>query len=134
MHASSRFVVAAVLVAGLFVEPTWAQQVRVRLVPVHAGVIDALSDAAISREMCLRGGTYVLAVARGQLSGNGVVIIATGTLEKADETIAGTFVAESDQAQHTWQSFRVTNTRTCMYLTAVNARARVYELRVGVDW
>ena len=137
MRASPRIVavvVAVVVAAGSFPNPVHAQEVSVRLVPVHPGRIDALSEDVISREMCLRGGTYVLAVARGPLSGNGVAIIATGTLEQAEETVAGTFIRESDQTQHTWQSFRVTENRACMYLTALNARARVYELRVGVAW
>ena len=88
--------------------------------------------------MCLRQGLYVLAAARGRGSGFALLYIpgmpgAPGTPERYEEIITGHVLGESDQDEWGWSSFEV-DERTCFRLWVENARSRVYEVRVGVDW
>lgn len=127
-----RIAVVVAVVASSLLGSANAQQATAYLLDVESGRIDAAHDTE-RREMCLRAGLYVLASARGRLNGNGVVILYTGTPDQIEETVLGAVLRESDQSSWSWKSFDVDG-RTCFHIGASNARARVYEVRIGVDW
>ena len=129
-----------VLVGVLFGSPTAEavtsmQRADAFLRPVESGRLDALSETEFpyeSREMCLRGSSYVLVFTRGPSPIDGGAAIGMGDLAP-DEISVQIGLAESDQDGWAWKSFRVED-YTCFRFAAYNGRARVYELRVGVDW
>ena len=131
MRTSSRFVAAA-LAASSLIEPAWAQRAEAFLRDVESGRVDALSNADVveERQMCLRAGMYVLAFARGPHSHLGYALIDQGDPREATALL---IVEPSHQDGHAWDTFSV-SAPTCFQLAVVHGRARVYELRVGVDW
>ena len=105
-----------------------AQRATASLTPVESGRVDAGMEAE-SREMCLRQGLYVLAFELGAgSSGVGMVTIA-GEFDP----VAVVYKLESDQDRWAWNAFDVDD-YTCFRLAAQNGRARVYLVRLGVNW
>lgn len=132
MRTSPRFVVVvvAVVVAGFLPAPAGAQQADAVLVPVESGRLDALSAAEVieEREMCLRDGMYVLAFSRGPHGHPGFALV-----EHDGTRVASVALRASDQEGMGWGAFSVEGS-TCPNLVTFHGRARVYELRVTVDW
>lgn len=127
-------VAVAVSVAGSLPEPAWAQRASANLLPVESGKIDTRSETEVEkREMCLRAGLYVLAFIRGSGQGDGAAVVGTGNLN-TEEIINGVMLSASDQDGWGWVFFNVLDDNTCLQLAAVHGRARVYQVRVRVDW
>lgn len=110
-----------------------AQSATASLTPVESGRIDAGSGAGYQyRAMCLRQGLYVLAFRLGEGSWAGSGMVVADESEPTDPA-ATVFKFESEQDRWGWNSFEVDN-YTCFRLGAQNGRARVYMVRVGVNW
>ena len=132
MRASPRLVVvAAVVVACFLPAPVWAQQADAVLVPVESGRLDALTAADVveERELCLPGGMYVLAFARGRYPHSGYALVEHEEHEGATVALFSTL-----DEQMGWDTFSVEDGGTCFQFVVFHGRARVYELRVGVAW
>lgn len=110
-----------------------AQEAVARLIPVESGRIDAGSEVA-GREMCLRPSLYVLAFERHTGTAEGyATVVAYETATRRREEIVGMTSTPADQDRWSWRSFTITD-YTCLRIAAHNGRARVYQLRVGIDW
>ena len=135
-------VVAALALAASSIEPTWAQQQRVEMTwhPVESGRIDTPSipstdGVSEEHEMCLREGLYVLVFARhsGRYSGLAFVGTGPGRAPIAMDMAARIVVSRSHQDGWAWDSFEVDDD-TCFRFFVSFGSARVYQLRVGIDW
>ena len=119
---------AVIVLAVALAADASAQRATASLTPVESGRIAAGSEADY-REMCLRQGLYVLAFQLGGGSwGAGVVGLAGES-----DPVAVVSLSDSDQDRWAWKSFEVDD-YTCFRLAAQNGRARVYLVRVGVNW
>ena len=119
--------IAIVLAIVLGAGPAAAgQRATATLVPVESGRIDAGTET-VNRELCLRSGLFVLAFLRG--TGPGMAHV-----RRDGDFVTLILRSDSDQDRWGWTSFSVDEQRTCFQLGALNGRARVYELRIGVDW
>ena len=112
--------------------PAAAQRGSASLIPVDSGRVDNAETRPVDRKMCLRGSAYVLAFERGGGDGEGYATVKVGAPPDSRE-VAGMTLTPAHQTGWAWVSFVVSD-YTCFVLSAVNGRARVYELRVGVDW
>ena len=128
LSRGTHYVVALAVVLGA--STAAAQRATANLTPVESGRVDASTDAE-TREMCLREGAYVLAFVRGADPDEGGALVATPT---PYSVVASLTLREADQHGWAWRPFTVGPDYTCFQLGAVNGRARVYQLRVGVDW
>ena len=81
------------------------------------------------RELCLPGGMYVLAFARGVHPHSGYAMV-----EHEDYEGATVVLFEPLEERNGWDVFSVEDEGTCFQLVVFHGRARVYELRVGVAW
>ena len=119
---------AVVLAVVLGAAPAAAQRATADLIAVDSGRVDA-GIGGDTREMCLRRSAYVLAFDRGPADDDGIAAVGTGDADP----VAAIVLSESDQDGWAWRAFAVGDD-TCYRLVVFNGRARVYLLRVGVDW
>ena len=138
------------VVAVAFVAPAAAQEASAELRLIEAAAVDAASDEQ-QAEVCLDGGQYVLAfrLRMPVSSGSGRArFVASTPLNTVDQqlteeqvefwnnrlrTFADISVAATDERRWTWQSFFVADPE-CFRVEVTNGRARLYAVRVGVDW
>ena len=126
---TGRALAGVVVMLALAAPPAGAQPATADLRPVESGELSAGDDPR-AREMCLEGGAYVLAFQRVAAALGGVVVF-----EPGDEPfrVAGIEVSDRDEAGWSWVVFAIDGP-DCYGLTVQGGRARVYSLRVGVDW
>ena len=135
---ASRGIAAVVLALVLGTSSAAAQKGTASLIPVDSGAVDSAgTERPVDREMCLRGSVYVLAFDRSEGDGEGYATVKYATVGLGappdSREVAGITLTPAHQHGWAWASFVVSD-YTCFVLSAFNGRARVYELRVGVDW
>ena len=106
-----------------------------RLGPVQAGALDALTGDEV-RDLCLNAGQYVLAFERAPGPESGIASV-EDPLDPSSTALpvdsAFVYLSTDSQYESGWDTFTVEEA-TCLELTVIYGRARVYELYVGVKW
>lgn len=136
--SASRGIAVVVLALAIGTSSAAAQRGTASLIPVDSGRVDNTgTERPVDREMCLRESVYVLAFDRGDGDGEGYATVKYTTVGLGappdSREAAGMTLTPAHQHGWTWASFVVSD-YTCFVLSALNGRARVFELRVGVDW
>ena len=124
-RATAVVLIAIAAGAGVQAQPPANASLR----PVQSGSLFSSDHELQQREMCLRGGTYVLAFERGpELYGFAVV-----RGQDADQLAVRVALTDVSEARWAWGSFTVDGP-TCFDLHVINGQSAVYSLRIGVYW